>query len=777
MAELQYIGKPARRVDAADKVTGRARYVADYRLPGMLYARCLRSELPHARIVHLDTQPALQVPGVVAAITNADFANEGRFGFPVSDQYMLARDKVRHVGEAIVAIAAESPEAAAAGIRAIVCELEMLPAVFDSERALAPDAPQIGPDRSDGRHPNFLHSEIVRQGEPLAALKDCAVTLDEKYSVTQQEHAYLETEGTLAIPTADGGVVVYASNQSPFINKGNLADVLGLPADRVRVIQPPVGGSFGGKDDLNYQASAQCAALALKTGRPVKMTFSREESMIASYKRDGMRMQVWLGATRDGRLKACKFEGLLDSGAYASQSVFTAWRAAIHTMGAYRYDDCHVDINSVYTNNGYAGAFRGFGNTEVCFAIEQAVDELADKLRMDPIDFRLRNCLHLGDETAFGQRLDESVGLPECLQAVRKASDWDRKRDAFAQQGSNPVRRGIGVAALFHGTSLGAEGADYASSTIAVEGDYAIVLTSGLTDFGTGSRTVFTLIAAEELGVHPDRIRMLRPDTNTAIESGPTVASRSTMLGGNAARLAAQNLRQTLDFAAADLLGCAVHQLVRAGEAYIGPSEELIAWEKIVDHTHEMGLTPSAHGRWTAPRIHWDSKTGRGFAYVAYHFGAQVAEVEVDMRTGKTNVVDFWAAHDLGTTIFPAGAVGQVYGGIAQGLGYALMEEARFSDGYLQATNFDTYLIPTAKDVPDITCILLEKPYSKGPFGAKNVAEPALVPTAPAICNPIAHATGRRVRDLPANLERVLLGHELAHADGGLSCKNGLHLG
>ena len=777
MAELQYIGKPARRVDAADKVTGRARYLADYRLPGMLYARCLRSELPHARIVHLDTQPALQVPGVVAAITHADFANDGRFGFPVSDQYMLARDKVRHVGEAIAAVAAESTEAATAGIRAIACELETLPAVFDSERALAPDAPQVGPDRSDGRHPNFLHSEIVRQGEPLAALKDCAVTLDEKYSVTQQEHAYLETEGALAIPTADGGIVVYASNQSPFINRGNLADVLGLPQDRVRIIQPPVGGSFGGKDDLNYQASAQCAALALKTGRPVKMTFAREESMIASYKRDGMRMHVQLGATRDGSLKACKFEGLLDSGAYASQSVFTAWRAAIHAMGAYRYEACHVDINSVYTNNGYAGAFRGFGNTEVCFAIEQAVDELADKLRMDPIDFRLRNCLHLGDETAFGQRLDESVGLPECLQAVRKASDWDRKRDAFAQQGSNPVRSGIGVAALFHGTSLGAEGADYASSTIAVESDHAIVLTSGLTDFGTGSRTVFTLMAAEELGVHPDRIRMLRPDTNTAIESGPTVASRSTMLGGNAAHLAAQNLRQTLDFAAADLLGCAVHQLVRAGEAYIGPSEELIAWEKIVDHTHEMGLTPSAHGRWTAPRIHWDSKTGRGFAYVAYHFGAQVAEVEVDMRTGKTNVVDFWAAHDLGTTIFPAGAVGQVYGGVAQGLGYALMEEARFSDGYLQATNFDTYLIPTAKDVPDITCILLEKPYSKGPFGAKNIAEPALVPTAPAICNAIAHATGRRVRDLPANLERVLLGHELAHADGGLSCKSGLHLG
>ena len=710
-------------------------------------------------------------------VTNADFANEGRFGFPVSDQYMLARGTVRHVGEAIAAVAAETPEAAAAGVAAILCELEPLPTVFDSTAALAPDAPQIGPDRADGRHPNFLHSEIVRQGDPGPVLADCELTLDEVYSVVPQEHAYLETEGALAIPTPEGGITVYASNQSPFYNRGNLASVLGLPQDRVRVIQPPVGGSFGGKDDLNYQASAQCAALALRTGRPVRMTFAREESMIASYKRDAMRMHVRLGATSDGVLKACKFDGLLDSGAYASQSVFTSWRAAIHAMGAYRYEHCHVDINCVYTNNGYAGAFRGFGNTEVGFAIEQAVDELAERLGQDPIDFRLRNCLRLGDETAFGQRLDESVGLPECLEAVRKASDWDRKRAAYAQQGPGPVRRGIGMAALFHGTSLGAEGADYAGSTINVEGDYLIALTSGLTDFGTGSRTVFTLIAAEELGVNPDRIRMLRPDTDTAIESGPTVASRSTMLGGNAARLAAQNLRQTLDFAAANLLRCEIHQLVRAGEGYVGPSEEPVTWERVVDHARAMGLTPSAHGRWTAPHIHWDSKAGRGVAYMAYHFGAHVAEVEVDMRTGKTDVIGFWAAHDLGTTIFPQGAAGQVYGGVAQGLGYALMEDARSVDGYLQATNFDTYLIPTAKDVPDIDCMLLEKPYSHGPFGAKNLAEPALVPAAPAICNAIAHATGRRVRDLPASLERVLLGHALEHGDDGRSCKLGLKIG
>ena len=775
MAELKYVGKPARRVDALEKVMGTAKFVADYRLPGMLYARALRSEVPHARIVRLDLTPALAVPGVLAAISSDTFYEHGNYGFPVKDQYMLAHQKVRRVGEAIAAVAAETPEAALAGVQAIICELEPLPGVFDMERALDPDAPQIGPNHPDGKHPNFLDLEVIRKGDPLAVLGECPVVLDERYTVGHQEHAYLETEGALAIPTPEGGVIVYASNQSPFINQGNLAMVLNLPSALVRVIQPPVGGSFGGKDELNYESSAQVAALALKTGRPVRMTFSREESMIASYKRDAMHMHVRLGAGADGRLRACKFEGLLDSGAYASQSTFTAWRASVHAMGAYRYDACDVDITSIYTNNSFSGAFRGFGNTEVCSAIEQAIDEMAEKLGRDPMDFRLQNCLRLGDETPYGQTLAESVGLAECLTTVRTMSGWDRKRREYARQDSREMRRGIGVAALFHGTSLGAEGSDYAASTISLEHDYSLTLTSGLTDYGTGSRTVFTLIAAEELGVNPDRISMLRPDTNTALESGPTVASRSTMLGGNAARIAARNLAQFLDLAAADLLGCDLHELVRSQECYVGPSEEPVAWERVVDHARAMGLSLSAHGKWTAPKIQWNHHEGRGTPYLAYHFGAQVAEVMVDLRTGKTNVVGFWAVHDPGKVIFPQGAYGQVYGGVTQGLGYALMEQVGFVDGYLQEVNFDEYLIPTAADVPDIQVKFVEALFSQGPYGAKNVAEPALPAAAPAILNAVAHATGRRVRDLPANLERVLLGHALTRSGSATSCKLGLH--
>jgi CO/xanthine dehydrogenase Mo-binding subunit len=640
--------------------------------------------------------------------------------------------------------------------------------------ALDPGAPQVGPDRTDDKHPNFVHHEHVRQGDSLAVLAECPVVIDQDYSVGPQEHAYLETEGALAIPTPDRGVTVYYSGQSPFINQGNLARVLDLLPEKVRIIQPHVGGSFGGKDDLNYYTSGQVAALALKTGRPVRMTFTREESMIASYKRDGMRMHIRLGAEKDGTLRACRFGAILDSGAYASQSVFTSWRASIHAMGAYRYEACEVDVDCVYTNNGFAGAFRGFGNTEVCFAVEQAVDEMADELGLDPIDFRLMNCLRLGDEMPHGQILSESVGLVDCLKAVRDKSGWDRKRAEYARPAATEKRRGIGVSALFHGTSLGAEGADYTASTIEIQDDYSIALTSGLTDYGTGSRTVYTLIAAEELGVQPGRVKMLRPDTDTALESGPTVASRSTILGGSAVQTASRNLAQLLNLAAADLLRCDESRLLRVEEEFIGPSEEPVTWERVVDHARAMGLVLSAHGKWTAPEIHWDPQAGRGTPYFAYHFGAQIAEVEVDLRTGKTEVIDFWAAHDLGKAIFPQGAYGQIYGGVAQGLGYALFEEINYLDGYLQSVNFDEYLIPTSVDVPEITGVLVEKPFSNGPYGAKNVAEPAMVPVAPAIANAIANATGRRVRDLPANLEQVLLGEKL-HPKATVSpCKLGL---
>jgi CO/xanthine dehydrogenase Mo-binding subunit len=783
MPETRYIGKQATRVDALEKVLGTAKYVGDYQLPGMLFARVLRSPLPHARIVRLDVTPALKIHGVRAAITSDDYVNHGRFGFPVADMFMLAYQRVRYVGDAIAAIAADSEEALQAGIDAIVLELEPLPGVFDVEAALSPDSTIVGEypwDAPEMPRGNLLTHYIVRQGEPEEILKSCPIQLERDYSTMHQEHAYLETEGAVAVPWADKkGVTVYASCQSPFINRGNLVQTLGLSQEDVRVIQPPVGGAFGGKDDLMYQTSGQAAKLALLAGSPVRLVLPREESMIASYKRDAMRVHLKIGADRDGTLRASKIHAIVDSGAYAAITPFTAWRSSIHAMGPYRYEACHVDTDAAYTNNGYSGAFRGFGNTEVCAAIEQAVDELAYQLNMDPIKFRLHNCLRPGDVTPHGQPLGDDVALAECLERVQKLSDWDRKQSIYPGPKTpivpGELRRGIGVAAMFHGMSLGAEGKDAAVSTLCINEDYSLTLTSGLTDYGTGSRTVYTLITAETLGIEPHRIHMLRPDTDTSVESGPTVASRATVMGGNATRIAAIRLDNLLTLSAADLFGCKEIEVTRHAEFYIGPNEEPATFEQIVDHAHQMGMALSAHGRFESPENHWSFDTGQGKPYFAYHFGAQVAEVLVDTGTGKVEVTGFWAAHNTGTIIFPLGALGQLYGGITQGLGYALMERVDYDAGYMQATNFDEYLIPTAMDVPDITASFVEKPFSQGPFGAKNIGEPGMVPTAPAILNAIFHATGKRINDLPANLERVLIGKDLRKEGSSTACKLGLH--
>ena len=711
MAERQFIGKPANRVDALEKVMGTALYTADYSLPDMLVARCYRSTLPHARIVKIDTSEARKIPGVKAIITSDDFVNHGRFGFPIVDMYMLAYDRVRYAGDPIVAIAAENEDALEAALNALKVELEPLPGVFDPRTALDPDAPLVGENPRDAEghpHGNLLVDYIVRQGDPDSVLAQCDLVINDEYTTMHQEHAYIETEGALAVPWANkSGVTVYAGCQSPFLARDNLVKTLGLDEEDVRVIQPYVGGAFGGKDDTMYQTIAQVAKLALVSGRPVKMVFSREESMIASYKRDAMVMKYQVGAKKDGTLLACKFHGIVDSGGYAAITPFTAWRSTIHAMGPYRYQACSVDTDVVYTNNGFAGAFRGFGNTEVCYAIELAVDEIASQLKMDPIDLRLKNCLRPGDTTSHGQKLGDDVAMADCLEQVRRISDWDRRRAEFDREHAHPIkpgeyRRGLGVAAVFHGMSLGAEGKDFAVGTLRINDDNTLTLTSGLTDYGNGSRTVYTLIAAETLGINPDRIKMLRPDTNTSKFSGPTVASRATVLGGNATRVTAMRLDTLLLTAAADLLHCSIVNVQREKENYFGPDEEPVTFDKVVDHARQMGLVLSTEGRWNAPDNHWSFESGSGKPYFAYHYGAQVAEVLVDTGTGKVEVTGYWAAHNTGTIIFPQGALGQVFGGITQGLGYALMERVDYDQGYIQATNFDEYLIPTALDVPDI---------------------------------------------------------------------------
>ncbi|MFZ1042790.1 MAG: xanthine dehydrogenase family protein molybdopterin-binding subunit [Anaerolineales bacterium] len=773
MAELKYVGKRSRPEDGLEKVTGKARYVGDYYLPEMLYAKILRSPLPHARIAKLDTSPALQVPGVLAVITAEDFINHSNFGWPVKDAYALAWKKVRYLGDPVAAVAAVSEESALAGIQAILIKYEALPVVSDIHRTLDPDAPII-PDTDAPGTGNLTNSHLVRFGDPDPILENCDVALEETYFFKHQEHAYLETEGALAIPEPDGGLTVYANDQSPFINRDNLVTLLGLPVEKVRVIQAYVGGSFGGKDDVGYQSAAQAGALALKTQRPVRLVLTRTESFLASYRREAMEIKIRLGASKDGELKAAKVNLLVDSGGYASMTPLCSWRASVHAAGAYRYQAVHVDAKSVYTNNGYSGAMRGFGNPEALGAIEQAVDELAYQLERDPIDFRLQNCLTTGDVAMTGNTINQTVNLAECLRMVQKRSDWDRKRSLYASNQTGNLRRGIGVACYFHGSSLGGEGADYATTTLKIEEDGLITLTSGLTDYGQGSRTVFMLIAAEELGIDIARIRIMRPDTQTGIESGPTVASRSTMVGGNATRVAAQRLNQVLYWAAAKAFHCQPNQINRQGELFYSPNEESLKFDEVISLARQMGLSLYVQGKWQMPIFTWNFDTGTGVPYHCYTFGAQVAEVEVNFESGTTRMLGVWAAHDGGRIIFPQGASGQMYGGVAMGIGYALTEHFSYYQGYPQALNFHDYHIPRANDVPPIDCNFIQCDHVDGPFGALNLAEPMMISTAPAIANAIFQATGKRWRTFPLTPQVILKGSDNPDLDTSNACKKGL---
>ena len=747
--KLKHIGNPqSQPVDGLDKVLGRAKYVGDISLAGMLHAKVLTSPLPHARILHLDVSPALKVPGVVAAITSDDFVNNGSLGYPVKDAFVLAHKKVRYVGDPIAAVAAETKEAAEAGIKAIILKLEELPAVTDPAQALKADAPLIPLEAPQGQG-NLCESLIVRNGNPNPILDACEHVLNEKYYFQHQDHAYLETEGALAIPEPGGGVTIFANDQSPHINRGNTASVLGLPAEQVRIIQPPVGGSFGGKDDVVYQLSAQTARLALLTNRPVRALLTREESMTTSYKRAAMSIDLKIGMNSDGKIRAGQAKMLVDSGAYASMTPLAAWRASMHALGTYCYEAGTVDTQVAYTNNGYSGAFRGFGNTQAAAASEIAIDELADLVKIDPIAFRLKNILHTGDKAFTGNEIAHESGLEKCLHWVRDASDWAKKRAAYPKDNDGETLRGIGVACYFHGSGLGGEGVDYARSTLTINQDHSITLQSGLTDYGQGSRTVFTLIAAETLGLSPTRIHMLRPDTHTAEETGPTVASRATIVGGNATRIASQKINQLLQLAASDLMNCTPTQLIRNNENFVGPDESPVHVDTIIDHAFEMGLQLSAMGYWQLPEIHWDFKTGTGTPYFTYSYGAQVADVTVNRLTGKVDVTKIWAAHDASQIIYPRGARGQLLGGIAQGLGYALTEGFSYKEGYPQKKNLNQYKIPTALDMPKVETKFVATTFPNGPYGAKNLAEPVMIATTPAIANAVFHAAGVRCREFP----------------------------
>ncbi len=738
------VGRAVARPDALAKVTGQANFADDYTFPGVLHGRALRAGVPHGIVRHIDTHAAQALPGVRAVLTAADIPGEHNHGLVVLDWPALVGvgERVRYVGDALALVAADTREIAGQALELIEVDIQTLPPVTDPRLALTDASPKI---HDSG---NLLKHIQVLKGDPQAALQDAEVVVDQTYITPIQEHAFLEPECSVARLVDGGRVEVVVGSQIPYADREQIARCLGLPQEMVHVRGVLIGGGFGGKEDIAGQIHA--ALLAQASGRPVKVLYDRHESLLVHPKRHATRIRVRLGARRDGTLVAVETELYGDTGAYASLGDKVMTRATTHSNGPYCVEHARADCFAVYTNNPPAGAFRGFGVTQSAFAIESAMDELAAALDCDPVELRRKNALRVGASTNTGQVLGESVGLLECIDRVeaemrRLCADPFRARTV---EGDERLRRAWGFAIAYKNTGLRGGAEDKAGAEVELADDGMAEVRTASAELGQGLSTVLQMIAAEELGLPVERVRVLLSDTDLTPDGGPTTASRQTFVTGNAARQAAVGLRQALAATVSERFDCPPDQVqfrdgraeTRAGSVRL---EEAAAWMRA------EGRQPRAAAEYTAPETQPLGEPGR--IHFAYAFAAQAAEVEVDLATGQVRALRVITANDVGRALNPLGLAGQIDGGVVMGVGTALTEEFIVEDGRVFTDRLARYRMPSIVQAPEITSFVVEHPTSDGPYGAKGVGEIVCIPTAPAITNAIYNACGVRVRRFPVD--------------------------
>jgi len=749
------VGERAWKVDAEAKVAGTCRYTADIPPPaGCLHGVTVRAEHVRAELLGVDVEAALACPGVVRVLTWEDVPGELHYGNAEADQPVLVRDHIRFWGEAVAVVLAESPEAARRGAALVRVRADDLPPVLSPEAGLAPDAPLL----HEGG--NLLVDQRLHKGDVDAAMAGAEIVLERRYTTGAQETLCLEPEAALAVPGDDGSIEIFAPSQNVFFDRHHVCRTLGLDKKKVRVIQQPMGAAFGSREDIYAQIHAALGAHL--TGRPTRIVWTREESQVATTKRHPGVMVYRAGVSAEGRIVALDIDVLFDTGAYASWAPNIARKALVHAAGTYAIDDVRVRVRSVYTNNGISGAFRGFGAPQVAFACESFISELAAAAGVEPVAFRRLNHLAVGRRTSTGQLVTGSIGLEACLLGAVVARDG-----GGAARGPAPphIARGVGISTIFYGIGYGNAIRDIGSAILELKEDGCFELRCGAIDYGQGALTVFTQIACEVLSISPERLRVFTGDSQETPDSGSTVASRQTYISGEAVRQASDRLRGTLLKFAATASGRSPEELtldergVSLGEA---PLFDLAGLQRACA---EAGVRTRRQARFKATTTRLDLETGQGDAYWPYAFAAHVAEVEVDLRTGRVRPIALYAAHDVGRAINPQMVEGQIIGGATQGLGFALLEEHRLFDGVPRTLNLDTYRLPGAGDVPEIVPIIIEDPEPTGPFGAKGVGEPVLVAVAPAIANAVADAVGVRCRNLPIRPEVIRAGLLAAAAD------------
>lgn len=749
------IGADFSFLDGPEKASGAAVYLDDLEFPGILIGKALRSAHAHAEILSIDTEKAKRIPGVVAVLTGEDLPGEPRQLPHPRAMPVIAHRRVRYTGEVVALVAAETHEAAAAALEAIRVRYKPLPVQTDPQKAMAKGAVKLWPEG------NLLNTAKIRNGDIKSGFAAADVIVENIYRTPAVDHLYLEVESALAAPLPGGAIQIWGSTQQPFLVRQNAARVLGFKGEpEVRFTQTLPGGAFGGKSEASVDVCLRVAVLAQASRRPVKLVYSREESMIGSTKRHGAVIRSRMGAARDGRLLAIEVEVYLDKGAYAAgggDNPPAFKRATYHAAGPYEISNVKVDVYCVHTNHPYGGQMRAPGCPQVNFACEQQMDLLAEALGIDPIEIRRINGLRIGSRTAWNQPLTESVGLMETLSKVGAASDWE-KRGSRARRDGDGRLRGFGVACCHYGTGNAYAAAE---ANMFLLPDGKIQIAAGVVDFGQGSKTVLSQIASETMQVPFSEFRMEAVDTSIDPFGGTSTSSRITMQGGKAVYLASLKARQEIlrlsgAFLEADpddltLEGGHVHSLSHP-ETSVSLAD--LAKKFVGDERKLIGVSDSI-----PPPARVDPETGLGSPYEVYGFGTQAAEVLVDPETGEIEVVNMWAAHDVGKAISPLGVVQQIEGGIHMGLGFCLMEEIVQKEGRMYNPDMHGYLIPTVVDMPgNIEAIIVEDPYSNGPYGAKGVGEQVTVPTAAAIANAVSDAVGVRFMELPLTPDRVALG-------------------
>lgn len=743
------VGQRVTRVDAWEKTTGRARYTADINLPGMLHAKIKRSPHAHARVLRLDTHLAEQLPGVKAVLTCFNVPRKLHAGQPeprasslVPDQYILT-DTPCFRGDGVAVVAAISEEVAEDALGLIDVEYEVLPAVFDAEEALRDGAPSVhGTERN-----LVMPPAIIASGNVEAGFAEADFIFEGRYSTSRHIPAFLEPYVCICRPESDGNLTVWSSTQAPFMVRGSLSEVLGIPMSNIRVLSEHMGGGFGAKQDL-YQLEYLTVLLARQTMRPVKMEFTRAETFIAGRSRHPVVIELKQGVKRDGTLTARKARYISNSGAYGSHGPGVTWVGSSMLGSLHKCPNVYIEGLCVYTNAPIAGAFRGYGAPQAYFALETQMDEIAEALQIDPIELRLKNLFQVGDIGPAGTPF-ESVELGECLRRGAERIGWKNRRPVGSSPGT--LKRGIGFACQLHSATAFPDTKEVASALVVANEDGTIQLRIGAADLGTGAKTVIAQIAAEELGVRYEDVRVVAGDTDSVPYDLGAYASRTTFIVGGAAQRAAASAKAQVFALAAQKLSVDASELeALAGLIWVKDAPE----RKI---TFQELLTPVRNEK--IPII---IGQGEFSPKNDYSFAAQFAEVEVDAETGLTRVLKLIAVHDIGKAINPASAEGQVEGGLHQGLGYALMEDMVVDpiSGRTLNPNFVDYKLFTAEDMPEMQVDFIESGDKVGPFGAKGVAEDSVCPTAPAILNAIYNATGVRVRELPASAEKILAGLE-----------------